>query len=128
MGSCPSLSRGRKVHYRRSRHFLIDCTGSSLLEQNLAGLLTILALADRTRTDQRYCNHNHIHYTTSIFSQKANTKMAPKRPIEDNAAESQPKKRRDGFKIGPDNLPDGTHRRKGTTTRQSALESSGQHA
>ncbi|KAH6673761.1 hypothetical protein B0J14DRAFT_55514 [Halenospora varia] len=38
--------------------------------------------------------------------------MAPKRPVEDDAATSRPKKHRPGFKIGPDNLPDGTHRRK----------------
>ena len=39
--------------------------------------------------------------------------MAPKRPLGDDAAESQPKKARTGFKVGPDNLPDGTWRRKG---------------
>lgn len=40
--------------------------------------------------------------------------MAPKRPLEDDAAVSLPKKQRAGFKVGPDNLPDGTYRRKGT--------------
>jgi hypothetical protein len=40
--------------------------------------------------------------------------MAPKRPLEDDADSPKPKKHRTGFKIGPDNLPDGTHRRKGT--------------
>jgi hypothetical protein len=43
--------------------------------------------------------------------------MAPKRPIGDVAAEPVYKKHRSGFKIGPDNLPDGTYRRKGTTPR-----------
>ncbi|KAH7314093.1 hypothetical protein BKA65DRAFT_115738 [Rhexocercosporidium sp. MPI-PUGE-AT-0058] len=38
--------------------------------------------------------------------------MAPKRPAEDGASEPQPKKHRPGFKVGPDNLPDGVHRRK----------------
>ncbi|TVY65672.1 hypothetical protein LSUE1_G008040 [Lachnellula suecica] len=38
--------------------------------------------------------------------------MVPKRPIEDDATGSKPKKHRSGFKVGPDNLPDGTHRRK----------------
>ncbi|KAE8443837.1 hypothetical protein EG329_001344 [Mollisiaceae sp. DMI_Dod_QoI] len=38
--------------------------------------------------------------------------MAPKRPIEDDSASSKPKKQRTGFKVGPDNLPDGTYRRK----------------
>jgi len=43
--------------------------------------------------------------------------MAPKRPIEDVAVEPSSKKHRSGFKIGPDNLPDGTYRRKGTTSK-----------
>ncbi|KAH8659138.1 hypothetical protein BGZ60DRAFT_531054 [Tricladium varicosporioides] len=38
--------------------------------------------------------------------------MAPKRSVEDDSDTLRPKKRRPGFKIGPDNLPDGTHRRK----------------
>ncbi|EPE25814.1 hypothetical protein GLAREA_01726 [Glarea lozoyensis ATCC 20868] len=38
--------------------------------------------------------------------------MAPKRPHDRDAAESAPKKHRSGFKVGPDNLPDGIHRRK----------------
>ncbi|KAK2630432.1 hypothetical protein QTJ16_001252 [Diplocarpon rosae] len=38
--------------------------------------------------------------------------MAPKRPADDIGAELQPRKHRPGFKIGPDNLPDGMHRRK----------------
>jgi hypothetical protein len=40
--------------------------------------------------------------------------MAPKRPVEDDAPASKPKKQRSGFKVGPDNLPDGTWKRKGT--------------
>jgi hypothetical protein len=40
--------------------------------------------------------------------------MAPKRPHEDHDATDRPKKQRTGFKVGPDNLPDGTWRRKGT--------------
>jgi hypothetical protein len=43
--------------------------------------------------------------------------MAPKRPIADDAVASQSKKHRIGFKVGPDNLPDGTYRRKGKCTR-----------
>jgi len=39
--------------------------------------------------------------------------MAPKRPLEDDAVASKPKKQRSGFNVGPDNLPDGTWRRKG---------------
>jgi hypothetical protein len=39
--------------------------------------------------------------------------MAPKRPLEDDASASKPKKQRSGFKVGPDNLPDGTWKRKG---------------
>jgi hypothetical protein len=40
--------------------------------------------------------------------------MAPKRPLEDDASGGVPsKKQRGGFKVGPDNLPDGTWRRKG---------------
>jgi hypothetical protein len=42
--------------------------------------------------------------------------MAPKRPLEDDPAASAPKKHRPGFKVGPDNLPDGTYRRKGSWT------------
>ncbi|TVY86685.1 hypothetical protein LAWI1_G007370 [Lachnellula willkommii] len=38
--------------------------------------------------------------------------MAPKRPIEDDATAPQPKKHKSKFNIGPDNLPDGTYRRK----------------
>jgi len=39
--------------------------------------------------------------------------MAPKRSIDDSGEEPKSKKYRPGFKIGPDNLPDGVHRRKG---------------
>ncbi|CZS92180.1 uncharacterized protein RAG0_02660 [Rhynchosporium agropyri] len=38
--------------------------------------------------------------------------MASKRPAEDRASEPKAKKHRPGFKVGPDNLPDGVHRRK----------------
>ncbi|KAL2061770.1 hypothetical protein VTL71DRAFT_7148 [Oculimacula yallundae] len=38
--------------------------------------------------------------------------MSPKRPAEDGASEPKAKKHRPGFKVGPDNLPDGVHRRK----------------
>ncbi|RDW79747.1 hypothetical protein BP6252_04385 [Coleophoma cylindrospora] len=38
--------------------------------------------------------------------------MAPKRPIEDDVESSKPKKARSKFNVGPDNLPDGTWRRK----------------
>ncbi len=45
--------------------------------------------------------------------------MAPKRPInDDNAVDDAPaperKRVRSGFAVGPDNLPDGTWKRKGT--------------
>jgi hypothetical protein len=44
--------------------------------------------------------------------------MAPKRPHEDAIEPSDshaqaPKKQKKGFSVGPDNLPDGTYRRKG---------------
>lgn len=48
--------------------------------------------------------------------------MAPKRPREDDAPDSQPKKQRSGFKVGPDNLPDGTWKRKGKKGIQIILE------
>ncbi|TAQ91264.1 hypothetical protein B7494_g385 [Chlorociboria aeruginascens] len=40
--------------------------------------------------------------------------MAPKRPFEETESTTAPqaKKQRSGFKVGPDNLPDGTWRRK----------------
>ncbi|KFY39278.1 hypothetical protein V495_06037, partial [Pseudogymnoascus sp. VKM F-4514 (FW-929)] len=38
--------------------------------------------------------------------------MAPKRDREDDAQVPHVKKVRGGFKVGPDNLPDGTWRRK----------------
>lgn len=38
--------------------------------------------------------------------------MAPKRPHEDDSRKSA-KKQKKGFSVGPANLPDGTHRRKG---------------
>jgi len=44
--------------------------------------------------------------------------MAPKRPSEGESGEARPKKQRTGFKVGPDNLPDGTWRRKGTKIKQ----------
>ncbi|KAI9824447.1 MAG: hypothetical protein M1832_001982 [Thelocarpon impressellum] len=40
--------------------------------------------------------------------------MPEKRPLEEAASGPQPEKKRKGFSVGPDNLPDGTHRRKGT--------------
>lgn len=36
-----------------------------------------------------------------------------KRPVEDNASGPAVKKHRKGFRVGPDNLPDGPWRRKG---------------
>lgn len=48
-----------------------------------------------------------LKYTSQISS------MSSKRPAEDGASEPKPKKHRPGFKVGPDNLPDGVHRRKG---------------
>ena len=40
--------------------------------------------------------------------------MAPKRKYEDPETGAEPsKKPKKGFQIGPDNLPDGTYRRKG---------------
>merc|ERR1712225_94469 len=47
-----------------------------------------------------------LKYTSQISS------MSSKRPAEDGASEPKPKKHRPGFKVGPDNLPDGVHRRK----------------
>ncbi|KAF8863252.1 hypothetical protein BDZ45DRAFT_670556 [Acephala macrosclerotiorum] len=47
--------------------------------------------------------------------------MAPKRPIEDDGADSKPKKQRTGFKIGPDNLPDGTYKRKVTKIKKDLI-------
>jgi hypothetical protein len=44
---------------------------------------------------------------------KSSTTMAPKRPLQDDAGGLPPKRQRAGFKVGPDNLPDGTWRRKG---------------
>ncbi|KAG0649201.1 hypothetical protein D0Z07_4494 [Hyphodiscus hymeniophilus] len=38
--------------------------------------------------------------------------MAPKRPLEDDVQTPRPKKQRSGFNVGPDNLPDGTWKRK----------------
>ncbi|KAF2279220.1 uncharacterized protein EI97DRAFT_439605 [Westerdykella ornata] len=38
--------------------------------------------------------------------------MAPKRPRDDDAAESVHKKHKKGFQVGPANLPDGIHKRK----------------
>jgi hypothetical protein len=43
--------------------------------------------------------------------------MAPKRTLEDSSDGPLPKKQRGGFKVGPDNLPDGTWRRKGRNTK-----------
>jgi len=40
--------------------------------------------------------------------------MASKRDREDDVQEPRLKKVKGGFKVGPDNLPDGTWRRKGT--------------
>lgn len=39
--------------------------------------------------------------------------MASKRSLENGADAAASKKHRSGFKVGPDNLPDGIHRRKG---------------
>ncbi len=47
--------------------------------------------------------------------------MAPKRSLTnpDDAVDEakRVKRRRTGFKVGPDNLPDGTYRRKGSTPK-----------
>lgn len=40
--------------------------------------------------------------------------MASTGPSSRGILEAKSKKRRSGFKVGPDNLPDGTYRRKGT--------------
>lgn len=46
-------------------------------------------------------------------ARKVYYKMAPKRTIDESSEGPPPKKQRGGFKVGPDNLPDGTWRRKG---------------
>jgi len=50
-------------------------------------------------------------------------KMAPKRDHDDDAAARPSKKHRPGFKVGPDNLPDGIHRRKGICTSNKCFAS-----
>lgn len=48
--------------------------------------------------------------------------MAPKRPNEDgDAADKLTKKLRQGFRVGPDNLPDGAWKRKGMSPQWSCL-------
>lgn len=47
--------------------------------------------------------------------------MPSKRPLEDDATDSKPKKQRSGFNIGPDNLPDGTYRRKVIKIKQDMI-------
>lgn len=45
--------------------------------------------------------------------------MAPKRPIEAEKNDTETPKPRKGFRVGPDNLPDGPWRRKGTASHRS---------
>ena len=58
-----------------------------------------------TSTTRLWCYILHPHLTSHT--------MAPKRDREDDAQVPHVKKVRGGFKVGPDNLPDGTWRRKG---------------
>jgi len=44
--------------------------------------------------------------------------MAPRRPLEDDAVVPRLKKHRTGFRVGPDNLPDGTYKRKGKAEKE----------
>ncbi|KHO02141.1 uncharacterized protein MAM_01142 [Metarhizium album ARSEF 1941] len=48
--------------------------------------------------------------------------MAPKRPLESGAPSSEPKKSRRGFRVGPDNLPDGPWRRKVTKIKKNLIQ------
>lgn len=48
--------------------------------------------------------------------------MAPKRPLEDAREASTAKKPRKGFRVGPDNLPDGPWRRKVTKIKQGLIQ------
>jgi len=67
-----------------------------------------------------YPKNFQSHYRSILMLDLAKTfnqaTMAPKRSLEDDAPSksSAPNKRRSGFKVGPDNLPDGQWRRKGT--------------
>jgi hypothetical protein len=50
---------------------------------------------------------------TTVYGPPTCAIMAPKRPREDEDTTVESKKPRTGFKVGPDNLPDGTWKRKG---------------
>ncbi|KAG9259210.1 uncharacterized protein F5Z01DRAFT_30110 [Emericellopsis atlantica] len=47
--------------------------------------------------------------------------MAPKRPLDDAKSSQEPKKPKKGFRVGPDNLPDGPWRRKVTKIKQDLI-------
>lgn len=60
-----------------------------------------------------YCQIPDFKYTTQHPPQHRFVyTMAPKRPLDDDAANYKSKKPRTGFQVGPQNLPDGTWRRK----------------
>lgn len=46
--------------------------------------------------------------------------MAAKRPLEEDSS-AQPAKKKKGISVGPQNLPDGTYRRKGILTEDVTL-------
>lgn len=48
--------------------------------------------------------------------------MSVKRPLDDVADATQPRKKRKGFSVGPANLPDGTYRRKATKIKHDLIQ------
>lgn len=62
-------------------------------------------------------NHQLSIITTTntfIYTYQTHTMAITKRPRDDASADRAAKKHKKGFTVGPQNLPDGTHRRKST--------------
>jgi hypothetical protein len=56
----------------------------------------------------------HTTTNTFIYTYQTHTMAITKRPRDDASADRAAKKHKKGFTVGPQNLPDGTHRRKST--------------
>jgi len=111
------------------RHSLRISCGRKICKRELPGTAPPAAPHNPCKSDSNRCHYFALAFQCPRYADTdlsiicprhqgtsgiSDSTMAPKRPLEDDADSPKPKKHRTGFRIGPDNLPDGTHRRKGT--------------
>jgi hypothetical protein len=111
-----STSRGQR---KRKKRFVVTLEPSHLMQSETEAERFFSPAATKSKKFCP-CGERSIHSITTtkhivLYSQPTQDIMAiTKRPRDDAPADRAAKKHRKGFTVGPQNLPDGTHRRKST--------------